>query len=107
MDCIFDKAWRGKCGKSADDSGYCPEHKGGKCCSCGVQATHTCSETGQFVCGAPLCDECEHTTHENGTNGGIGFNQQSLPEGMKVHCKKTEQKFKPWYEQEATCDNSK
>lgn len=28
----------------------------------------------------------------------IGFNQQRPPEGMKSHCKKSEQKFKSWYD---------
>ena len=100
--CKFDNAWQGKCGKPADNSGFCPEHKEDKCCSCEKPATHTCAETGQFVCGATLCDDCEHTIYPDGTNGGIGFNQQSPPEGMKVHCKKTEQKDEPWYTKKET-----
>jgi len=96
--CRFDKAWVGKCDKPADESGFCEEHKGVKCVSCGAQATHECPETGQFVCGAPLCDDCEHTNYTNGTNGGIGFFKVSeRPEGMKEHCKKSEQKCFPWY----------
>jgi hypothetical protein len=97
MQCKFDKAWVGKCGKSADESDFCEEHKGTKCCSCGAQATHTCDETGQLVCGAPLCDDCTHNTHPQGHNGGVGFNAHKWPEGMKTHCKKSEQKFAPWY----------
>ena len=99
-ECGFDVAWVGKCRTMVENGTMCDEHKDIVCVSCGNPATHTCSETGQFVCGAPLCDECEHTIYPNGTNGGIGFDQQPLPEGMKVHCKKTEQKFKPWYEKE-------
>ncbi len=94
--CEFDIAWRGPCGVE-----NCPDHSGLSCISCGEQATHECDETGQFVCGAPLCDDCEHTTAEDGTNGGVGFNSQTLPKGMKHHCKKSEQRFRPWYEREA------
>jgi hypothetical protein len=28
---------------------------------------------------------------------GIGFNAQPPPSGMKTHCRKSEQKFTPWY----------
>ena len=95
--CGFDEAWRGKCKNPAVKNGRCVEHADLLCASCGKPATHSCSETGQFVCGAPLCDDCEHTTAENGTNGGIGFYRVSaLPEGMKEHCKKTEQKCFSW-----------
>ena len=98
--CKWVKAWIGHCKEPADESGFCKEHKGKVCCSCGATATHDCDETGQFVCGFPLCDDCEHTIFPNGTNGGVGFNEQDLPENMKRHCKKTEQKFKPWFMQE-------
>lgn len=97
--CNFNNAWVGTCNNSGDP--YCKEHAELKCVSCGNQATKTCDSTGQFVCGAPLCDDCEHTIFQNGTNGGIGFNAAQPPEGMKSHCKKTEQVFKPWYEREA------
>lgn len=95
--CKFVRAWIGRCNKPVVSSCLCEEHAEIKCCSCGSLATHDCSETGQFVCGAPLCDDCEHTLAEDGTNGGIGFNAQKLPEGMNSHCKKSEQKFTPWY----------
>lgn len=100
MSCKYNKAWVGDCKKDVVDGGFCEEHKKKTCIVCGNQATHECSETGQFVCGAPLCDDCEHTTFEDGTNGGIGFNAQKPPEGMNSHCKKSEQKFLPWYAQE-------
>lgn len=95
--CGFDLAWIGKCKELASETGRCEKHSGIVCSSCGAPATHECEETGQFVCGAPLCDDCEHTIFPEGHNGGIGFNAQDCPEGMKRHCKKTEQKFKPWY----------
>ena len=92
--CGFIIAWVGPCKNPKP----CPEHSSMKCCSCGAPATHSCGETGMFVCGAPLCDDCEHTIAADGTNGGIGFYQTSpLPDGYKSHCKKTEQVNKPWY----------
>ncbi|MEK9954773.1 MAG: hypothetical protein VW577_05145 [Pelagibacteraceae bacterium] len=94
--CGFDEAWIGKCKNPKP----CEKHADLKCCVCGESATHNCEETGQFVCGAPLCDDCEHTTFEDGTNGGIGFNAQPCPEGMKAHVRKSEQRFKPWYARE-------
>jgi len=96
--CKFQKAWVGQCDKPIVENGMCAEHAKEKCVSCGAPATHTCEETGQFVCGAPLCDDCEHTTAMEGTNGNIGFFRTSpLPEGMKEHCKKCDQKVFPWY----------
>jgi hypothetical protein len=92
MKCKFDKAWIGKCNEEADESGFCEEHRVVKCCSCGAQATRDCPETSQFVCGAPLCDDCEHTIQTNGCNGG-----GELPKGLKSHCKKTDQVYPPWY----------
>lgn len=96
--CKFSEAWIGKCKNEGEP--YCEKHANEKCISCGKQATGSCDSTGQFVCGAPLCDNCEHTIFENGTNGGIGFNQQPLPEGMESHCPKISQKFKPWYDRD-------
>ena len=93
--CRFNDSWAGRCGQPGEP--YCAKHTDLKCVSCGKQATQSCGETGQFVCGAPLCDDCEHTLYEDGTNGGIGFNMRSPPEGMKIHCKKSEQRYQPWY----------
>jgi len=98
--CLWDQAWVGKCRLPSVKNGCCEKHQA-VCCSCGAPATHDCEETGQFVCGAPLCDDCEHTIHPEGHNGGIGFNALPLPDGMKSHCKKTEQRFKPWYARDA------
>jgi hypothetical protein len=95
--CKFNEAWRGQCGKPAVKDGMCEEHANFVCTVCGKPATHNCEETGQFVCGAMLCDDCEHLTFPDGTNGGIGFNAQDLPEGFKSrHVKKTDQKFTSW-----------
>ena len=99
--CEFNKAWIGQCTNArVIGTVYCEEHLGKVCSSCGTQATHECAETGQFVCGAFLCDDCEHFIYESGTNGGIGFNAEAPPEGFKSHCKKSEQVNKPWYEKE-------
>jgi hypothetical protein len=96
--CGFGIAWSGKCKSPAIfDSGRCGEHAAKVCISCGATATHQCEETGQFICGYDLCDDCEHTIFESGTNGGIGFCAEAPPKGMQRHCKKTEQRFKPWY----------
>jgi hypothetical protein len=103
MQCSFREAWIGRCKKeAAEGEKYCLDHKGRKCCSCGNEATHTCEETGQFVCGENLCDGCEHMIFPSGTNGGIGFRMEKLPEGMPKcrHVKKGEQKYTPWWERE-------
>lgn len=96
--CKFNRAWVGRCANNAlADREMCQQHDVLTCCSCGAKATHDCAETGQFVCGFPLCNDCEHTTAPDGTNGGVGFNAQPLPQGMKGHCRKAEQRFTPWY----------
>ena len=90
--CKYDLAWRGPCNEpTIDGSDYCEEHSKEVCCSCGAQATHQCSETMGLVCGAPLCDNCVHTTCENGCNSGA-----PLPEGVKSHDTKANQVYKPW-----------
>jgi len=89
--CKYSLAWIGYCNKHADNSCICEEHKKEVCSSCGKQATHQCEETMGLVCGAPLCDECEHTLCDNGCNGGGNY-----PPHLKGHCKKTEQVYKSW-----------
>jgi len=56
--CRYDLAWRGYCGQSFIGD-LCEKHDGIKCSSCGAQATRECSYAGQFVCGFPLCANCE------------------------------------------------
>lgn len=89
--CKFDLAWVGKCNKPCEGD-FCDGHKNIVCVSCGKPATHECSETMGLVCGFPLCDDCEHTICENGCNSGA-----PLPAGLKGHCKKDAQVYKPWY----------
>jgi hypothetical protein len=95
--CSYGLAWVGNCGKPVVKDGFCEDHIGLDCCSCGEQATHECEETGQFVCGFPLCDNCVHTIAKDGTNGGIGYNASSLPKGYKPHCRKEDQFYQPWF----------
>ncbi len=100
--CKFEKAWAGRCKNQAEPGkDFCAEHSKIICASCGQPATHECDETGQFVCNAALCDDCEHTIAKDGTNGGIGFFRTApLPQGYKDHCRKDAQVYKPWYERE-------
>lgn len=92
--CGFDEAWIGKCKNTCP----CEKHGNLKCISCNEIATRSCDETGQFVCGAPLCDNCEHTIAADGANGNIGFfRTANLPDGLREHCKKSEQVYQPWY----------
>ena len=93
--CKFDIAWVGRCEKEAIENGYCEEHKDWHCINCGEKATHSCHETFGLVCGAPLCDNCEHTIQSNGCNSG-----GELPEGLGAHCKKSEQVYRNWLAQE-------
>ena len=96
--CKYNLAWIGQCKEEATENGMCLTHAEKKCTSCKAPATHECDSTGQFVCGAPLCNDCAHTIRSDGTNGNIGFYETCpLPEGMKEHCRKTEQVFQPWY----------
>lgn len=97
--CKFNLAWVGNCNESTTDNDLCDKHKKEKCCSCGEQATRECSETMGLVCGAPLCDNCEHTIRKNGCNSGA-----ELPEGLKGHCKKDEQVYKLWMERDNPLD---
>lgn len=71
--CMFNKTWAGLCKKpsvspiegliKSDPYGFCEDHAGLKCCSCGDLATGSCPEPLQLVCGAPLCDYCSHNSY--------------------------------------------
>lgn len=62
------------CGKPVEHGRYlCEEHAAAKCSSCGKPATHGCGFCGQFVCGAPLCDECTYGTDASKSSGAWGF----------------------------------
>ena len=70
--CTFYLAWRGQC-KATCEGSVCTQHAAVKCCVCGEQATHECAHAGQFVCGAPLCKNCEGHTDTSKPAGGWGF----------------------------------
>lgn len=87
--CGFSEAWVGRCKLPPLPGGCrCEKHEGWVCESCGAPATHTCDETFAFVCGARLCDNCEHEIQPDGTNGFV-----------YKHCRKDQQKHKPWCSQ--------
>ena len=56
-----------------------------------MQATKECDHTGQFVCGTPLCDNCEGITDTSNPSGRWGFanhihrqkNLKEIPEPEK------------------------
>lgn len=83
MNCEFEKAWVGPCGKQ-----NCKKHAELKCVSCGAKATRECDATIGLVCGCPICDDCTHTLTKEGVYSQ-GFD----------HCKKADQKHLPWYRQ--------
>ena len=58
--CGFNMAYAGTCKTTKiQDNGQCDKHQD-NCCMCGESATQSCSYAGQFVCGAPICDNCNH-----------------------------------------------
>lgn len=97
--CGYIRAWGAPCqGPPIKGGTRCEAHSNMVCISCGEPATHACDETGEFLCAFPLCDNCVHATFPDGTNGGVGFNAQKLPDNLrKRHIKKTEQVYSPWY----------
>lgn len=70
--CDYSEPWQGPCGRSKEHSAVavlsvmygeetyhlCEKHSKTRC-KCGKQAVRGCSNSGQFVCGAPLCPNCE------------------------------------------------
>lgn len=70
--CKYNLAWQGRCKKEAlEGSEYCEDHKGILCCVCKEQANRECDYAGQFVCGVPLCENCEDW--HDGTPSVWGF----------------------------------
>lgn len=59
--CDFNMGYAGRC-KSTEiiENGQCKTHQN-MCCMCKEQlATESCAHSGQFVCGAPICEKCNH-----------------------------------------------
>lgn len=59
--CNWQIAWYGRCNSKVITKGFCKKHINLKCCVCGQDATNECEYAGSLICGAPLCDKCEHT----------------------------------------------
>lgn len=72
MTCKYEIAWYGKCNADANGD-ICEKHAKVKCVVCGEQATNECNHAGQFVCGSPLCDNCEGVVDTNKPSGSWGF----------------------------------
>lgn len=71
--CHYTPTYSGRCDAIAGESGFCKRHEGKTCTVCEAQATHECNHTGQFVCGAPLCDGCEGYVDSSKPGGSWGF----------------------------------
>ena len=98
--CDFDEAWIGRCKNNKP----CEKHDKLVCVSCGEKATRSCESTAAgLVCGAPLCDACEHTLGSKGVTIGLSFSEDKYnkaPAHLQLHCRKDQQVYKPWYIQE-------
>ncbi len=70
--CNYSEAYRGRCGAPGTVGERCERHAA-VTCQCGAPATHECSYAGQFVCGRPLCDECEGWEDSSKSSGAWGF----------------------------------
>ena len=58
--CRFIIAWVGPCGAPITDRGMCKKHAPLKCAGCEEPATQECPSASSLVCGAPICDQCQH-----------------------------------------------
>lgn len=74
--CRYQPCWQKRCNKECEGE-FCATHLNEKCSVCGEQASNECDHTGQFVCGAPLCDSCEGFTDTSKPSGGWGFMNHS------------------------------
>lgn len=71
--CGFDGGYAGLCKEPAEPGRFCPRHAAMRCISCGQSATQECSYEGQFVCGQPLCEDCEGWNDRSKDAGNWGF----------------------------------
>lgn len=60
QECQYILPWVGKCKKTVVVDMRCQDHAGVMCTGCGNLATGGCGYCMQFVCGFPICDNCEH-----------------------------------------------
>ncbi len=71
--CKFQISWVGRCKGEVMADELCSTHIDVSCVVCNQQAVRECDHTGQFVCGAPLCDTCEGFVDQGKPSGGWGF----------------------------------
>ncbi len=57
--CTFALGWGRVCNKPSNN-GLCSEHENLTCRSCGGKAVRSCEHAVSLVCGAPLCETCQH-----------------------------------------------
>lgn len=75
--CRFVPAYSSACGHPTSNANrICSAHKA-MCAVCGELATNDCSYCGQFVCGTPLCDNCEGWSDNTKSSGSWGFMNHS------------------------------
>lgn len=75
--CRFVPAYSRACGKlTSNENRICLLHTA-PCAVCGELATSQCSYCGQFVCGTPLCDDCEGWEDNSKSSGSWGFMNHS------------------------------
>ena len=70
--CTYWPSWQPQCRQTCEGE-FCEKHANIMCCVCGSKAVHECDHTGQFVCGAPLCNNCEGHTDTSAKSGSWGF----------------------------------
>lgn len=81
--CRFVPAYSQACGRLTSNSNrICPLHTA-VCAVCGALATNECSYCGQFVCGTPLCDDCEGWNDDTKASGSWGFMNHSHRRGPR------------------------
>jgi hypothetical protein len=76
--CVYRFAYSShRCGAETNGGLVCDTHAVRECSSCGAQATQECDYCGQFVCGAPLCDDCQGFEDRSKDSGAWGFMNHS------------------------------
>lgn len=78
--CIYSKPWIGRCKNLTHHelTEYCTEHMSLKCVSCGMPATHGCTEASSLVCGAPICKDCTHVGPDQARKTGKNHGPKEL-----------------------------
>ncbi len=74
--CLLEVSWVGKCDKPSTN-GWCSKHENLKCCSCGAKATQDCDHGSSLICGAPLCETCQHSLDGDRHVTGAVYKEQT------------------------------